>query len=102
MKPTKINYMDWNLHLKILSLLQLKHDSRAIDPSSKKVRLEVSRASHIPSQLVGYQVQIHNGLRFVSLTITEDMIGYRFGEFVTTTAWATQQPKTKVITQRKK
>ena len=40
-----------------------------------------ARSSTILPQFVGKTVKIYNGRTFVSLNITEDMIGHKFGEF---------------------
>ncbi len=43
-----------------------------------------SRTSVIPSFLLGATVWVHNGKEFKKVLITEDKIGYKFGEFSTT------------------
>nr|ATZ81772.1 30S ribosomal protein S19 [Picochlorum sp. 'soloecismus'] len=43
-----------------------------------------SRASIITPQWVGRRVSIHNGKHFVGLSITQDIVGHRFGEFAST------------------
>jgi small subunit ribosomal protein S19 len=43
-----------------------------------------SRASTITPQWVGRRVSIHNGKHFVGLSITQDMVGHKFGEFAST------------------
>ena len=43
-----------------------------------------SRRSVILPQFVENMVMIHNGKSFISLKITEDMVGHKFGEFATT------------------
>ncbi len=43
-----------------------------------------ARASQISPQFVGHRFAIHNGRNFIELLITEDMVGYRLGEFVPT------------------
>jgi small subunit ribosomal protein S19 len=40
-----------------------------------------SRASEIAPEMVGYTFGIHNGIRFVEVTIKEEMVGHRLGEF---------------------
>jgi len=43
-----------------------------------------SRASCITPDMVGHRVLIHNGKSFVGLTVTQDMVGHRYGEFAAT------------------
>ena len=40
-----------------------------------------SRRSTILPQFVGLTFGVHNGLKHVPVTVTEDMIGHKFGEF---------------------
>ena len=35
-------------------------------------------------EFVGYNFEVHNGKSFVSITVNEDMIGHKFGEFAST------------------
>ena len=50
----------------------------------KRIHKIWSRRSCILPQLVGKSVRIYNGHSFISLTITEDMVGHKFGEFAST------------------
>ena len=43
-----------------------------------------SRSSTILPEFVGQQFEVHTGRAFVSILITEDMIGHKFGEFAST------------------
>lgn len=43
-----------------------------------------SRASEISPEMVGYTFAVHNGKNFVEVKISEDMVGYRLGEFAPT------------------
>lgn len=43
-----------------------------------------SRRSMILSEFVGLNFQVHNGMEFIPITVSKDMIGHRFGEFVPT------------------
>ncbi len=40
-----------------------------------------SRASQISPEFVGVTLAIHNGKNFISVYITENMVGHRLGEF---------------------
>ena len=43
-----------------------------------------SRSFVIPKTFVGISFQVHNGTKFQDILITEEIVGYRFGEFVPT------------------
>ncbi len=43
-----------------------------------------SRRSTIVPQFVGVTMMIHNGKDFVALLVTEDLVGYKLGEFAKT------------------
>jgi small subunit ribosomal protein S19 len=43
-----------------------------------------SRSSTILPEFIGHGFDIYNGKAFVSVTITEEMIGHKFGEFAST------------------
>lgn len=53
-------------------------------PTSKKTIKTVSRNSLILPKFVGVTVKIHNGKQFNLLKITDDMVGYKLGEFFST------------------
>lgn len=53
-------------------------------PTSKKTIKTVSRNSLILPKFVGITVKIHNGKLFSILKITDDMVGYKLGEFFST------------------
>ncbi len=40
-----------------------------------------ARACDISPEMVGYVFQVHNGKDFISVRITEEMIGHKLGEF---------------------
>lgn len=48
-----------------------------------------ARASQIPPEFVGYTFLIHNGRNFISVFITESMVGHRLGEFAPTRTFRT-------------
>lgn len=50
----------------------------------KKVIKVRDRACHIVPEMIGYTFAVHNGKQFVSVYVTEDMLGHRLGEFVPT------------------
>ena len=53
--------------------------------SSKKQIIKIwSRRSTILPQFVGINFAVHNGKKFVSVSVTEGMVGHKFGEFAPT------------------
>ena len=43
-----------------------------------------SRACQIPPEFVGHTFMVHNGKHFITVRITEGMVGHRLGEFAPT------------------
>jgi len=52
------------------------------DPTEKLVVL--ARNFEITSRFVGLTCKIHSGQTFIKLSITDEMIGYKAGEFIPT------------------
>ncbi len=40
-----------------------------------------ARASQISPEMIGYTFGVHNGRDFINVTIAEEMVGHRLGEF---------------------
>jgi len=40
-----------------------------------------SRASEISPEMVGFTFGVHNGKDFIDVSVSEDMVGHRLGEF---------------------
>lgn len=62
----------------------LKKVEKALAESSKKPIKTWSRASMIIPQMVGLTIAVHNGRNFLPIYISEDMVGYKLGEFAPT------------------
>ena len=54
-----------------------------------------SRKSTIIPEFVGFSFLIHNGRKFIPLTISEDMVGHKLGEFAPTRTFAGNTPADK-------
>ena len=52
--------------------------------TNKKPIKTWSRKSTIIPDFVGVSFLIYNGKKFISITVSEDMVGHKFGEFVPT------------------
>lgn len=50
-------------------------------PGEKIVIKTWSRASTIVPEMVGFTFGVHNGKDFISVFISEDMVGHKLGEF---------------------
>ena len=50
-------------------------------PGSKEVIKTWSRSSEIAPEMVGFTFGVHNGKDFIEVSVTEDMVGHRLGEF---------------------
>ena len=62
----------------------LKKIDKLKDVPNKKPIKTWSRNSTIIPDFVGHSFMIHNGKKFIPLTISEDMVGHKFGEFAPT------------------
>lgn len=50
----------------------------------KKVLKTRDRSTQILPEMIGFTFAVHNGKQFISVYVTEDMIGHKLGEFVPT------------------
>ena len=63
--------------------LMKKVDKYKDDP--KKIPIKTwSRKSTILPDFVGVSFQIYNGKKFIPITVSEDMVGHKLGEFAPT------------------
>jgi small subunit ribosomal protein S19 len=62
----------------------LKKVQRAKEGAGEKVIKTWSRRSTITPDMVGLTLAVHNGKKFIPVFITEDMVGYKLGEFAPT------------------
>ena len=61
-----------------------------MDSSGRKQPIKTwARASMIAPEFVGHTFMVHNGKVFVSVFVTENMVGHRLGEFSPTRAFRT-------------
>jgi small subunit ribosomal protein S19 len=58
-----------------------------------------SRKSTIIPEFVGSSFLIHNGKKFISITISEDMVGHKLGEFSPTRQFSGHTPADKKAKQ---
>jgi small subunit ribosomal protein S19 len=68
-------YIVQNLEKKILKL----------NEENKKVVVKTwARRSTIPPEFVGHTIAVHNGIKFIPVYISENMVGHKLGEFAPT------------------
>lgn len=51
------------------------------DTEKKQVIKTWSRRSMIIPEMVGHTFDVHNGKKFISVFVSENMVGHRLGEF---------------------
>ncbi len=68
-------YIDQKLYKKIEKLNE---------QNQKKVIKTWARRSTIPPEFVGHTIAVHNGIKFIPIYITENMVGHKLGEFAPT------------------
>ena len=62
----------------------LKKIEQMNESGEKRVLKVYDRATQIIPDMVGMTFAVHNGKQFISVYVTEDMIGHRLGEFAPT------------------
>jgi small subunit ribosomal protein S19 len=54
----------------------------ALNAENKKTVVKTwSRRSTIPPDFVGHTIAVHNGIKFIPIYISENMVGHKLGEF---------------------
>jgi len=62
----------------------VKKIEEAKKSGNKKVIQTWSRSCTITPDFVGQTIAVHNGLKFIPIYITENMVGHKLGEFTHT------------------
>lgn len=83
-------YVDENL----LKKIQKQKQTGARDPIKTW-----ARDSQVPPEFVGHRVAIHNGRKFIEVSISEAMVGHRLGEFSPTRTFRSHGKVTKKTTE---
>jgi small subunit ribosomal protein S19 len=63
---------------------KIKKIQNAKNSGKREVIKTWSRASMILPDFVGLTIAVHDGRKFVSVFVTEDMVGHKLGEFAPT------------------
>ena len=75
-----------------------KIEKQKKDTSRKPIKTW-SRKSTIIPDFVGSSFMIHNGRKFITITISEDMVGHKLGEFAPTRQFSGHTPADKKAKQ---
>jgi len=67
-----------------IDLHLIKKVEAAVSTNSKKPIKTWSRRSMILPDMIGLTIAVHNGRQHVPVFVTEDMVGYKLGEFAPT------------------
>ncbi len=54
------------------------------ETGQKKVVKTWARRSTIPPEFVGHTIAVHNGIKFIPVYVSENMVGHKLGEFALT------------------
>ena len=56
-----------------------------MNKENKKIVVKTwARRSTIPPDFVGHTIAVHNGIKFIPIYISENMVGHKLGEFAPT------------------
>ena len=76
--------------------------AQAVSSSGKKEVIKTwSRRSTIIPQFVGLTFGVHNGRKFIPVSITENMVGHKLGEFSPTRTFKGHSTQDKKVEVRK-
>jgi small subunit ribosomal protein S19 len=57
-------------------------------PGGREIIKTWARSSTISPEMVGFTFAVHNGKEFINVSVTEEMVGHRLGEFSPTTRFS--------------
>jgi small subunit ribosomal protein S19 len=72
----------------------MKKVTAMVESGDKKVIKTWSRRSMIIPDMVGYTFAVHNGMKFMPVFVSENMVGHRLGEFSPTRTYRGHTSKT--------
>ncbi|MDH3003709.1 MAG: 30S ribosomal protein S19 [Candidatus Shikimatogenerans sp. JK-2022] len=79
------------VNLKLLKKIKKNN----LNLKNKKIIKTWSRSSVITPEFIGNTLLVHNGKKFISIFITEEMVGYKLGEFSPTRIFRKHSSKKK-------
>jgi small subunit ribosomal protein S19 len=80
----------------------LKKVEKLNESGQKKVVKSWARRSTIPPEFVGHTIAVHNGIKFIPVYITENMVGHKLGEFALTRTFRGHAGKSEKATRIQK
>lgn len=72
----------------------MKKVTEAQSSNSRKPIQTWSRRSTITPDFVGLNINVHNGRKFLTVYVTENMVGHKLGEFALTRTFKGHNPHT--------
>jgi small subunit ribosomal protein S19 len=79
----------------------LKKVEKLNESGQKKVIKSWARRSTIPPEFVGHTIAVHNGIKFIPVYVTENMVGHKLGEFALTRTFRGHAGKSERVTKIK-
>tara|TARA_B100000941_G_scaffold270971_1_gene229320 strand:- start:316 stop:660 length:345 start_codon:yes stop_codon:yes gene_type:complete len=73
----------------------IKKVTKQSKDGSKRPIKTWSRNSTIIPEFVGHKFEIHNGKKFIPISVSEEMVGHKLGEFAPTRQFAGHTPAEK-------
>jgi small subunit ribosomal protein S19 len=75
---------------------------KRVKDKTKEIIKTWSRSCTITPEMIGYTFGVHDGKSFVNVTITEEMVGHKLGEFSPTTKFVRHGGKMQRELERKR
>lgn len=79
----------------------VKKMQRVKDKTKERIKTW-SRACTITPEMIGYTFEVHNGKYFIPVSIREEMVGHKLGEFAATTKFIRHGGKMQRELERKR
>ena len=80
----------------------IKKAEKAQANNDKKVLKTWSRRSTVVPEFIGLTLAVHNGHKFHSIFVTENMVGHKLGEFAPTRTFHQHSGEKKTATEESK
>ena len=74
---------------------------RMNESGARKVIKTWSRRSTVTPDMVGHTIAVHNGMKFIPVYISENMVGHKLGEFAMTRTFRGHAGKKEKIARRR-
>ena len=85
-----------------VDMILIKKAEKVSESGRKEVIKTWSRRSTILPQFVGLTFGIYNGQKFIPVTVSENMVGHKFGEFSPTRTFKSHTTADKKIATKEK